>query len=406
MFSRSPYYNHHPSYYAPQDDYYYGYQNPYARAQAQAQVEQERRAQLLALERQRELQRRRAAAAEAARQQRASQYLPEAGMMRPGRNRSYVPERASRYLPDEFDNYGSAVDDNDEDAYDYGFGRAGWDGWPTTSAARPQERQALSKVQLQTLQAGQLRQRSRSRSRPRARSKSPAVPQTTPPASPRQTPISEPHSPTPTACSQPQPSTPTVHLAPTPETEEAATKIQTAYRVHRSLKSIESLSRKFHDLKSSFTFPPVVDFQIIIPEQHVSIPMHDLTSSSAQAALRSAGLNMSTVDRISLPKLAYTHANAPLHGYVESLNRLLTSLDGVESFGEKRVRERRKEVVRAVEAEAARIEDVCKEGWRKWVSILKHGDEDAGVSPNTDKKASDDMMVAKDVPLGHGQESV
>ncbi|KAL0061575.1 hypothetical protein AAF712_011602 [Marasmius tenuissimus] len=381
MFSRSPYYNS-PSYYAPQDDYLYGYQNPYARAQAQAQAEQQRRAHLLALERQRDLERQRAAAAEAARRQRASQYLPEAGMMYPGRNRSYIPERASQYLPHEFDNYGSAVDD-DGDAYDYGFGRGGpfWNTWPAGQATRPADTRT---GQTQTAQVAHTRKQSRSRSR--VRSKSPAA---SSPSEHIEIPISEPQhpNPSPLPTQSPFPPTPANQLpTPTPEMQEAATKIQTSYRIHRSLKSIDSLSRRFCDLKSAFTLPRSLDFQILIPEQHVSIPLENLNPSSARDALTSAGLNMFTLDRISTPKLAYTHANAPIHGYVESLNRLLTSLDGVESFGQKEVRERRKEVVRAVESEAARIENTWKELWNRWMFLLKHGDE--AVQPSgTDSNA-------------------
>ena len=67
------------------------------------------------------------------------------------------------------------------------------------------------------------------------------------------------------------------------------------------------------------------------------------------------------------------------------MNRILVSLDGVESFGEKKVRERRKEVVRAVESEAARIENTWKELWNRWVLFLKQ--EDEAVPPIVDERA-------------------
>ncbi|KAG7087692.1 hypothetical protein E1B28_013639 [Marasmius oreades] len=390
MFSRSPYYSYHPSY----DDY--NYQNAYARDQAQIQAEQ-RRAQLaLERQRQREAERRRAAALAAARrQERASQYLPEASMMYPGRNRSYVPERASRYLPDEFDHYGSAVEDDlDDDAYDYGFGRAGsyLDGWPT--APMPRERHSSKPISSHP----QLQPRKPDQQRPRSRSRPTTVwPQPHPrsPSSSReqlQPHISEPKqrksSPQPSSAAPKSPTTPVKIQISSPHSrekmEKAATKIQSAYRIHRAFSTIEALHRRFNELKSSFTFPSVLDFQTLIPEHHVTLHLQDITPSGALDALKSAGIETASVECISVPQLAYTHANRSLHRYVESLNRLLTSLDGVESYGEKRVREKRKEVVRAVEAEAGRVEGVWKQSWDDWVSTLKLA------------QASDDMKGLED----------
>ncbi|KAF9264469.1 hypothetical protein L218DRAFT_943617 [Marasmius fiardii PR-910] len=386
MFSRSPYYSYYPSY-----DDYYGYQNPYqnpyarAQVQAQAQAEEQRRA----LERQREIERRRRAALDAARrQQRASQYLPEASMMYPGRNRSYVPERASRYLPDEFDHHEAVLDDgHDDDAYDYGFGRNGpyWDGWQPTLTSQRERRSskpATSHPQVQPQKAEQQqrrRSRSRSRGRPTSTQSKPQPPRSPPHQNEQRQ--SEPDvsksSPSPFAMPQATPAAVDIS-SPSPsreEIEEAATKIQTTYRIHRALKTIETLCRRFDELKSSFTLPSILDFQIHTPEHHVSLPLRDVTPSIARDALKAAGIDVDTAERISIPKLAYTHTNVPVHGYVESLNQLLTSLDGVESYGEKRVREKRKEVVRKVEAEAGRIEDAWRQAWADWISALKQASD-------------------------------
>lgn len=63
------------------------------------------------------------------------------------------------------------------------------------------------------------------------------------------------------------------------------------------------------------------------------------------------------------PKLAFTTNNKPVHAYNEMLNRLLVNLDSVESWGERSVRERRRAVVLAVEAEASRLEQRWKAVW-------------------------------------------
>ncbi|ESK96707.1 hypothetical protein Moror_6724 [Moniliophthora roreri MCA 2997] len=429
MFHRSPYYpsnyGYNNPYYSLQDDLfgYGGYPNAYARAQAEARAEQQRRAQLLELERQRQRETElRRAQAEALRQrQRASQYLPEVGMMNSRPSRSYIPERASQYLPDEFDEWPSAdssaiQDDNDMDAYDYGFGRAGsyWDGLRAVSG---RERRPSVTSQTQT-KAEHHRRPSNSRPETRARSPvdhvSPAptvrrvsrshsrAPEGTShlsqcPRSPSQhrtgtSPSPKPSSP-PKSQATPVPPPAPSYSYPHPREvlDEAATKIQTTYRIHRSLKTIQTLHQKFIDLKSAFVFPSSLDYQANDPKHHITI--HTDPSSS----LQEQETNLSALEQVDGPKLAYTHRNVPLHGYVESLNRLLTSLDGVESFGERKVREQRKVVVRAVEEEAARVENVWKQAWDRVIGALKEGQKPAQVQPS----ATVDAKVSGAEPILH-----
>lgn len=73
------------------------------------------------------------------------------------------------------------------------------------------------------------------------------------------------------------------------------------------------------------------------------------------------------VEDPQLPKLAYTPTNAPVHTYEEELSRILTKLDGVESGGDKTVREQRREAVRRVEKEAERIEQIKAGLWKMWM---------------------------------------
>ncbi|KAJ7756240.1 hypothetical protein B0H16DRAFT_1539102 [Mycena metata] len=135
--------------------------------------------------------------------------------------------------------------------------------------------------------------------------------------------------------------------SPSPELlEEAATKIQTKYRIHRSLRAISELASQFESLKSTFVNPTTIDYQAG-DGTIVSVPVPATpTSAPAESA-----------------KLAFTPTNVPLHTYSELLSRLLVALDGVESRGDRGLRERRRSVVRAVEAEAARVEALWRSVW-------------------------------------------
>ncbi|EEB94398.1 hypothetical protein MPER_06793 [Moniliophthora perniciosa FA553] len=395
---------------------YGGTQNAYPRGKPEAKPKQQRRAQLMNLERQRQ----REAELGALRQrQRPSQYLPEVGMMNSRPSRSYVRERASQYLPDEFANSSAIQDDSDMDACDYGFGRAGsyWDGLrPAGREIRPSATsQTQTKVSTATTFAilrntdcsliKAEHHRRPSSSRPETRARSPAVHVSPAPTGRR---VSRSHSPAPEATSHlsqrprspsqhrtgttpsPKPSSPPKSRAtsvPPPAAsysnphphevlDEAATKIQTTYRIHHSLKTIQTLHQKFIDFKSTFVFPPSLDYQTNDPEHHITI------HTDPKSSLQEQQVDLSALEQTDRPKLAYTHRNAPLHGYVESLNRLLTSLDGVESFGERKVREQRKMVVRAVEEEAARVENMWMLAWDRVIGALIEGQESIQMQPS------------------------
>ncbi|KAI0063357.1 hypothetical protein BV25DRAFT_1824444 [Artomyces pyxidatus] len=63
-------------------------------------------------------------------------------------------------------------------------------------------------------------------------------------------------------------------------------------------------------------------------------------------------------------RLAYTAPNKPLHAYTEALIRLLNELDAVQSWGDRAVREERRDLARLVEGEAARVERWWKGVWK------------------------------------------
>jgi BAG domain len=132
----------------------------------------------------------------------------------------------------------------------------------------------------------------------------------------------------------------------------AATKIQSSYRIHRSLCTIEDLERQLNQLKSSLVLPTILDFEG--PDGTITVTVTEPTMLLSSSA--------STFDIAPL-KLAYTTNNYAIHSYTESLNRLLMKLDSVESWGASRVRRSRKAVVRRIEEQASEVEAYCKRAW-------------------------------------------
>lgn len=83
------------------------------------------------------------------------------------------------------------------------------------------------------------------------------------------------------------------------------------------------------------------------------------------------------VDGQSEGKLAYTSNNFALNGYLDEMLKLLTKLDGVESWGEKAVRERRRNVVKEIEKEMSRVDGYWKRAWRDYLSSQKQKEPEA-----------------------------
>nr|GAT51183.1 predicted protein [Mycena chlorophos] len=271
----------------------------YAAQQQRARAyELERRRQLELQQQQQELERRRALA------QRA---------------------RASRYFPDGYD------EPDDDDEYPFYLS--------------PHQRAAIQARRRQAAFEQAMRQ---GRPEPMRASASPARAPSPPtkPTTPKPTQI--PSSPKQPAQEAEQPATP----SPSNEQlEAAAITIQTAYRVHRSLRTIARLADDFASLKAGFVQPTTIDYQSPAGVVSVSVP------SSIPSTTTTEELTPTPA------KLAYTPTNVPLHTYIELLSRLLVSLDGVESYGDKRVRDARRAVVRAVESEAGRVEAFWRDVW-------------------------------------------
>ncbi|KAH9920870.1 uncharacterized protein BXZ73DRAFT_80064 [Epithele typhae] len=161
------------------------------------------------------------------------------------------------------------------------------------------------------------------------------------------------------------------------EQTAAAEKIQDAYRAHASrkhaLKALSGIRRRFLAARTGFSLPTTVDFDI---GTHGRLPP---TTVTVEASLKARG-DAEDADADALlcaaPRLAYSPTNAPLHAYEEELNRLLTALDAVESRGDHGVRAARRELARAVEQEAERVERWRGIVWKWWTESQKEDEKE------------------------------
>ncbi|GAA5824207.1 hypothetical protein JCM11251_001567 [Rhodosporidiobolus azoricus] len=128
------------------------------------------------------------------------------------------------------------------------------------------------------------------------------------------------------------------------ELDEAATVLQRHFRRHAvrrtALSALERLTADFESHRSSFTAPTSFTFQ----------PSSASTPSSSGTAT---------------PPLAYGSANSSFLTYEHYLTSLLSKIDEVQSAGDKVVKQERKELVKRVEAELARLDGIKDEAWEK-----------------------------------------
>ncbi|TFK37699.1 hypothetical protein BDQ12DRAFT_685125 [Crucibulum laeve] len=138
--------------------------------------------------------------------------------------------------------------------------------------------------------------------------------------------------------------------------KEVSPRTQKRRNVRHSFATLRDLEKRFEDTKKNFTYPSTLDFQKPGSEGGtITIPADSSDSSEPMDIDGRQG------------KLAYTSANYPLHQYVEALCRILMELDGVESWGKMKLRERRRSIVKRVEEEATRVEWYWKNAWRKYL---------------------------------------
>ncbi|PCH43112.1 hypothetical protein WOLCODRAFT_153174 [Wolfiporia cocos MD-104 SS10] len=300
--------------------------------------------------------------------------------------------------------FGWMPDEEEDDIFSH-MGRA-----PLRSAASPMYRHQTSAQKPRT-------QRASSQFRPTVgtASRSSSVPPRQPPSPvspgcpttiPIRTPSSKTSSPKSTTIPIRTPSPkPTSPRSPsprptwTPEQHAAAHKIQEAFRAHaartHALRTISELRARFAALAADFRLPTALDF-VLAAGGHVSVPVAALLRAHAPQPDARAG---------SRPELAYTSQNAPVHAYLEELSRLLSALDAVESHGVVEVRDRRKQLVREVEAEAQRVERCVAEVWSVWKGQEEASAESAlAVEPAAGPSEAQPATERDDVP--HSQTQV
>ncbi|TBU55127.1 hypothetical protein BD310DRAFT_884826 [Dichomitus squalens] len=162
--------------------------------------------------------------------------------------------------------------------------------------------------------------------------------------------------------------TPSPAQPPTPEQLAAAEKIRDAYRARVSrraaLASIAAIRKRFLAARNGFTLPSTLDYDIPT-NGRVPTTVSLGADTSVEKLARLAEDDEADVLE-GAPRLAYSPTNAPLHGYEEELNRILGQLDAVESRGDQGVRAARRELARAVEREAERVERWRGVVWRWW----------------------------------------
>lgn len=144
------------------------------------------------------------------------------------------------------------------------------------------------------------------------------------------------------------------------EEEEASTTISEGSSA--SLASLASTEQQLATLKSSFTFPSRLSFAQTTPGSHP-------------------------------PPLLFNRLNAPYHAQANALLQLLLQADSVESNGDKKVRNRRKEVVKKVEEEIANLERHRDDLWMEAKGRRERGEESEPAA-DEERSWSDGISVA------------
>jgi len=120
-----------------------------------------------------------------------------------------------------------------------------------------------------------------------------------------------------------------------------------------SLSSIERIRNNLTKLQADFALPTELDHYAPCADDH------DDTASV---------LSISSSDFTKL--IPYTSTNKPVYKYEQEMNGLLEGLDRIESHGDTEVRDKRKEVVKAVERALEGVEHVVGEVVKKRLSLV------------------------------------
>lgn len=186
----------------------------------------------------------------------------------------------------------------------------------------------------------------------------------------------------------------------TQEQNDAAAKIQAAYRSHAArvsaLEQIDSIRARLEELRSGFTFPPELDFE---EDPATYLASYPLDGEPAKPVSQTDDDAMDVEDDSTespRPKLAYTARNAPVHGHEDALLKLLQALDTIESGGDHSVRDNRRAVVREVEDDLRKVDENVRLRWKAVLERLstKQAEEQAV----EEKEVEQGMVVEESVP--------
>ena len=120
-----------------------------------------------------------------------------------------------------------------------------------------------------------------------------------------------------------------------------------------ALSSIEHVQNTFNKLQTDFVLPAELD--------HYTPSTDDRDETASVSSASSSDLTK---------LIPYTSTNKPVYKYENELNGLLQELDKIDSHGDAEVREKRKEVVKAVERALEGVEHIVGEAVEKRLSFI------------------------------------
>ncbi|KAF5314256.1 hypothetical protein D9619_011804 [Psilocybe cf. subviscida] len=153
------------------------------------------------------------------------------------------------------------------------------------------------------------------------------------------------------------------------ERNEAASRIQQQYRIHRTYRKLEDIRTQFDGLKKDFVYPHLIDFE----KPGSADGVLGVGAYRVPSDFDKEDMEPMQVDNVPEGKLAYTSTNFALNLYSDQLDKLLMKLDGIESYGEKGIREQRRAAVKAIEKEASKLDRYCKQTWLDYVEKQRQG---------------------------------
>jgi hypothetical protein len=137
--------------------------------------------------------------------------------------------------------------------------------------------------------------------------------------------------------------TPASAPAPAPNSTPAIADTENSVNTTASISALDNIASELDLVRDSFTFPPSLSF------------------------------GPSTAD--SAPNLLFNKVNSGYHTQANKLLQLLLAADGVSSGGDREVRKRRKEVVKAVEEEIEELERKRDQVWEEVKERRARGQE-------------------------------